>query len=73
MPSLMVKLWGAALASAAVAWGVKLGVTGQHRVVIALVILLAYGVSFLLIATLLRIPEASAMTSRLRRNGGRST
>lgn len=72
-PSLMVKLWGAALVSAAVAWAVKLEVTSSHRVIVALVILLAYGGSFLLIATLLKIPEASAMTSRLRRNRGRST
>jgi len=72
-PAFMVKLWGSALLAAAVAWGVKLGVTSQHRVLIAIVILLAYGVSFLLIATLLKIPEASAMTSRLRRSRGRST
>ena len=65
-PSFMVKLWGTALVAAAVAWGVKLGLTSEHRVIVALIILLAYGVSFLLIAVLLEIPEASAMTSRLR-------
>jgi Uncharacterized membrane protein, putative virulence factor len=65
--SLMLRLWGAALVSAAIAWGVKLGVTGEHPVISALVTLLAYGISFLLIASLLRIPEATAMTSRFRR------
>ncbi len=65
--SLMFRLWGAALVSAAIAWGVKLGVTGEHPVISALVTLLAYGISFLLIASLLKIPEATAMTSRLRR------
>jgi putative peptidoglycan lipid II flippase len=71
--SFTFKLWGAAGASAVVAWGVKLGLRSDHRVIIALVILLAYGMSFLLIATLLKIPEATAMTRRLRRNNGTST
>ncbi|HEY4955761.1 MAG TPA: murein biosynthesis integral membrane protein MurJ [Gemmatimonadaceae bacterium] len=71
--SFTFRLWGAALASAAIAWGVKLGVASSHRVILALAILLAYGVSFLLIAVLLKIPEAVAMTSRLRRTPGRST
>jgi putative peptidoglycan lipid II flippase len=65
--SFTMRLWGAALASAAVAWGCKLTLTGAHRVLNALLTLTAYGLSFLLIATLMRIPEATALTNRLRR------
>jgi len=62
-----MKLWIAAFLSAAIAWGVKLGLVSSHRVVVSLVILAAYGVSFLVIATLMRIPEATALIARLRR------
>ena len=65
--SFTLRLWGAALVSAAVAWGAKLGLSGAHTVINALLILTAYGMSFLLLATLLRIPEATALASRLRR------
>ncbi len=65
--SFTLRLWGASLLSAIVAWGCKLGLSGEHTVINALLVLTAYGMSFLLIATLLRIPEATALASRLRR------
>ncbi len=61
------RLWGAAILSALIAWGCKLGLGGGHRIPYALVILAAYGLSFLVIASLMQIPEATAMTNRLRR------
>ena len=64
--SFTMKLWIAAFLSAAIAWGVKLGLPSSHRVIIGLVILAAYGLSFLVIATLMRIPEATSLVSRLR-------
>lgn len=65
--SFTLRLWIAAFLSAAIAWGVKLGVVSSHRVVISLVILVAYGLSFLAIAMLMRIPEATSLVNRLRR------
>jgi putative peptidoglycan lipid II flippase len=66
--SITIRLWTAALLSAAIAWGVKLTVTSPHRVLISLVILAVYGISFLVIAMLMRIPEATALTGRFRRS-----
>jgi hypothetical protein len=65
--SLTMRLWLAAILSAAIGWGAKLGISSSHRIIVSLIILGAYGVSFLLIATFMRIPEAAALTARLRR------
>jgi putative peptidoglycan lipid II flippase len=65
--SLALRLWLAAILSAAIGWGVKLGISTSHTVLEGLLILGVYGISFLLIATLMRIPEAVALTQRLRR------
>jgi putative peptidoglycan lipid II flippase len=65
--SFTLRLWIAAALSAAIAWGVKLGLVSSHRVIVSLVILAAYGVSFVVIATLMRIPEATSLMARLRR------
>jgi putative peptidoglycan lipid II flippase len=62
-----LRIWGAAAASALVAWGAKLTLYGRHTVLIGLLILAAYGMTYLLITTLMRIPEAQALTARLRR------
>ena len=64
--SFTLRLWLAALLSAAIAWGVKLGVASSHRFIVSLVILVVYGLSFLVIATLMRIPEATSLMARLR-------
>jgi putative peptidoglycan lipid II flippase len=66
--SFTIRLWTAALISAAIAWGVRLTLISPHRVVISLVILAVYGISFLVITTVMRIPEATALTGRLRRS-----
>jgi putative peptidoglycan lipid II flippase len=62
-----LRIWGAAIVAAVIAWGAKLTLYGAHTVIIGLLILAAYGMSYLLIATLLKIPEAVALTARLRR------
>jgi putative peptidoglycan lipid II flippase len=64
--SLTFRLWFAAFLAAAIGWGLKLSISSGHTIVAGLVILATYGVSFLLIATLMRIPEATALTRRLR-------
>jgi putative peptidoglycan lipid II flippase len=61
------KLWGAAIAGAAIAWGVKLGLASAPRLLAALLVLTAYGMAYLLITTLFGIREATDMTARLRR------
>jgi hypothetical protein len=50
-----------------VAWAAKLTLYGAHTVLIGLLILVAYGMTYLLIATLMKMPEAIALTARLRR------
>jgi putative peptidoglycan lipid II flippase len=62
-----VRIWAAAIVAATVAWGAKLTLYGQHTVLIGLLILAAYGMTYLLIATLMKTPEALALTARLRR------
>ncbi|MEO8194430.1 MAG: murein biosynthesis integral membrane protein MurJ [Gemmatimonadales bacterium] len=59
------KLWFAAAGAAAVAWGGKLWLTGAHTVWLAVVIVVMYGVSYLLITSALGFPEAMALVSRL--------
>ncbi len=62
-----VRLWLSALLAAGIAWGLKLGLEGPHTVWIALVILGAYGTSYLLVTTIIGVPEAVGLTGRLRR------
>jgi putative peptidoglycan lipid II flippase len=61
------KLWMSAIVGAGIAWGIKLGLTGTPRLLAALVVLMAYGIAYLVITTLLGIKEATDMTARLRR------
>jgi putative peptidoglycan lipid II flippase len=62
-----LKLWLSAAAAAGVAWGVKLFLAERHTIIVAVLILAAYGLAFLAITTLIGIKEARAMTDRLLR------
>ena len=64
-----LRIWAAAIVAALVAWAAKLTLYGAHTVIIGLLILVAYGMTYLLIATLMKMPEAIALTARLRRRG----
>ena len=67
-----VKLWGAAVASALVAWGAKLVLGVQHPLVLGCVALPLYGLTYLGATASMAVPEASAMAGRVRRLvGGR--
>lgn len=66
-PSLTVKLWIAASIAAALAWAIKLGLPESHRFLFSIIILGAYGIAYLIVTTLLGIPEATALTARLSR------
>jgi putative peptidoglycan lipid II flippase len=65
--SVTFRLWIAAIISAAVAWGAKLILPASHRILWGLAVLAIYGIVYLVITTVMRIPEASELTSRLRR------
>ena len=65
--SITLRLWLAAILSAAIGWGVKLGISTSHTILAGLLIIGVYGASYLLSATVMRIPEASAIMARLRR------
>jgi putative peptidoglycan lipid II flippase len=63
-------LWGAALASAALAFGLKVLMSGLHRYVIAVLVLGLYGVGYFAITRAAGIPESAEIVRRLRRLGG---
>ncbi len=63
----VAKLWASAAAAAAAGWGVKLVLGDQHPVLVALLVLVPYGVVYLGMSVALRIPEVGAFTARVRR------
>jgi putative peptidoglycan lipid II flippase len=65
--SYTASLWMAALVAAAVAWAIKLSAPASHPIVKGFVVLTPYGLVFLGMTVLLRIPEASTALARLRR------
>ncbi|WP_338620868.1 murein biosynthesis integral membrane protein MurJ [Paludibacterium sp. THUN1379] len=65
--SLMVNLWGAALASAAFAWVVKLQFHHDKPILLALLVLGTYGVLYFLLTWLLGIEECRKVLDRLLR------
>jgi putative peptidoglycan lipid II flippase len=72
--SFVIKLWSAALACAAVAWGVKLGLNAfsadfstRHPIIGAALILGIYGVLYFIITSLAGLPEARTVVGRLTR------
>jgi putative peptidoglycan lipid II flippase len=66
-PSFTMKLAGAALAGAAVAWFVKLMLPAAHPIVKAIAVLLPYGLTYFGVTAALRVPEISFVVARLQR------
>jgi putative peptidoglycan lipid II flippase len=64
-----VRLWGAAGVAAAIGVAIKLWLTTNHPVLVAVPVLAAYGMTYLGLAAALRVEEASRLTRRLRRFG----
>jgi putative peptidoglycan lipid II flippase len=62
----VAQLWGSAVAGAAVAWGVKLLLPPAHPILSAIAVLAPYGLVFLAMTLLLRIPEAGTALARVR-------
>ena len=66
-PGFVVKLAVAAIAGAAVAWIVKLGLPPLHPVFTAIAVLGTYGLVYFGVTAALRVPEISTVVSRFRR------
>ena len=64
--SLVARLWGSAIAAAAVAWGVKLALPALHPIVAAALVLTPFGLVYFGATFALRIPEARSVVARLR-------
>jgi len=68
MPSAyLVKLWAAAILSAALAWAVKLSLPSVHPVLTGAAVLIPYGVGYFGLAMILGVPEVSSMLRQLTR------
>jgi putative peptidoglycan lipid II flippase len=63
----VVRLWLAAGAGAAVAWGVRLALPPLHPIPQAALVLGSFGVAYLVLTAALGVPEVRTVTSRLRR------
>ncbi len=63
--SYVMKLWLSALAGAGVAWGIKLALPVMHPIVTAMLILVPYGIVFIGVTFLLRVPEVSMAVRRV--------
>jgi putative peptidoglycan lipid II flippase len=63
--SYVAQLWGSAVAGAAIAWGVKIALPSLHPILTAVLVLGPYGVVFLALTLVLRIPEASTVVARV--------
>lgn len=62
-----LRLWGPALLAGAVAWGMKLAVAGEHRWIVAALVLGAFGLTYLGVTAALGVHEARALGGRLSR------
>jgi hypothetical protein len=66
----MAKLWGASLVGGVVAWGLRIGLPPFHPAITAVFVLVPYGLVFLAMTLVLRIPEASRAVRGVMRGGG---
>jgi putative peptidoglycan lipid II flippase len=63
----LAKLWTSAALSAGVACGIKIVIGHRHPLVVAVAVLIPYGVAYFLITSLLKVPEAQIMLRRFSR------
>lgn len=66
----VVKLWSSALVGAAAGWGLKSLVGAHHPFIVAVIVLGAYGLIYLVLTTALGLPEARTMFNRFYRIAG---
>lgn len=70
-PVFGLKLWVAALASAAVGWGLKLLLGAVHPIILAALVLAPYGLLYFAATSLWGLPEARSVVGRFTRVLGR--
>ena len=63
----VARLWAAALAGAAVGWGVRLVVPAWHPIVVAVLVLGPFGLVYFAVATAFRLPEAQTFVRKIAR------
>jgi putative peptidoglycan lipid II flippase len=63
----VVRLWSAALAGAALGWGIKLALGTRDPILLGLTVLIPYGLTYFAAAYLLRVDECTALFQRLAR------
>jgi len=63
----VIKLWSAAIVSAAAGWAVKLNTPLVHPIVFAALVLGAFGAVFFTVTWFLGVPEAASLFNRLTR------
>ena len=61
----MARIWGAAVAAAAVAWVIKLAAAGVEPVVKAILVLMPYGLIYVGATWAFKIPEAAHVLGRV--------
>ena len=66
----LVRLWTSALLAGAAAWAIKLVVMGLHPISMAILVLGAYGLCYIIMTLVLRVPEATAFLDRFRSGQG---
>jgi putative peptidoglycan lipid II flippase len=67
----VVKLWLAAAAGAGVGWAIKLGVGAHHPLIIAILVLLPYGLIYFAVTAALKVSELNSVLGRVFKIAGR--
>jgi putative peptidoglycan lipid II flippase len=58
------RLWFAAFGGALVGWGIKLAIGERHPVIVAVLVLIPYGLTYFGLTSLFKLPEADAVVGR---------
>jgi putative peptidoglycan lipid II flippase len=67
----VLKLWLAAAAGAGAGWAIKLAIGAYHPAIVAVLVLLPYGLIYFAVTAVLRVPELNSVLGRVFRLGGR--
>ena len=62
--SLVARLWGSAIAAAAIAWGIKLALPALHPIVAAVAVLTPFGLVYFGATLAMQVPEAKSVVAR---------
>jgi putative peptidoglycan lipid II flippase len=67
----VAKLWLAAGVGAGVGWAIKLGIGNHHPAIIAVLVLLPYGLVYFAVTAALKVPELNTVFGRVLKMAGR--